>query len=103
MSFCSILRLIVQSAAAVSATDAKISIRPPQDRIWRDNRLESNNADGVQHIGWMHGSRITMPTSKVGWSIKQNHIFALPILSVGRALGHQDEYLFPAVILTYEI
>jgi hypothetical protein len=101
MSFCSILGLIIRSVAAVSDTDANNSIRRPQHRIWRDNRVVSNNPDSVQNVGWV---RIPTPKFKVGWSTS-GKIISLRFRSCrpDAPLGRQNEYLFPAIICAYEI
>jgi hypothetical protein len=44
-----ILWSILQSVAAGPATDAKIQIRRPGDRIWRDQSWVSNNPDSVRN------------------------------------------------------
>jgi hypothetical protein len=58
MTFWSIIRLILQSVAASSATDAKIQIRRPGDHIWRDQSWVSNNPDSIRN-GLMTASSAT--------------------------------------------
>jgi hypothetical protein len=49
MTFWSFIGLMLQSVAVSPATDAKIQIRRPGDRIWRDQSWVSNNPDSVRN------------------------------------------------------
>jgi hypothetical protein len=49
MTFWSFIGLMLQSVVVSPATDAKIQIRRPGDRIWRDQSFVSNNPDSVRN------------------------------------------------------
>jgi hypothetical protein len=49
MTLWTFLGSMLQSVAVSPATDAKIQIRRPGDRIWRDQSWVSNNPDSIRN------------------------------------------------------